>query len=95
MLKEIPVLCAVNLIEYDLVFLFLHSFLYVRGDTIFQEWKKRFFALVYHHKYLLCCYAVNGTSPKKILPLEGYTVDYSETTHSTPQSILCPGFLFE
>jgi len=70
-------------------FLFLCSFLYAQGNTIFQEWKKRFFALVYHHKYLLCCYAVNGISPRRVLPLEGYTVDYLKTTCTQGMVIWC------
>lgn len=67
---------------------FFDSFLYAQGDCIFQQWKKRFFALIYHHQYLLCNYAVNGTSPKKILSLDGYTVDYSEPTSRTQGIIL-------
>lgn len=43
---------------------------------------------MYHHKYLLCCYARNGTSPKKIIPLEGYTVDYSETIYGVEGIVL-------
>lgn len=78
-----------KLVFKKLSFYFFHSFLYAQGDYIFQQWKKRFFALVYHHKYLLCCYAVNGTNPKKILPLEGYTVDYSEATSITQGTVLC------
>lgn len=72
-----------------------HSFLYAQGDGIFQEWKKRFFALVYRHKYLLCCYTVNGTSPKKVIPLDGYTIDYSDTTSSIQGTVLasCAAYL--
>ncbi|XP_065909402.1 calcium-dependent secretion activator 2-like isoform X2 [Dysidea avara] len=56
------------------------GFLYAQGCLVFQEWKKRFFALVYFQKYLLCSYAINGTSPRKVLALDGYTVDYLENT---------------